>query len=61
VLDQTGLDAVGAGGGADWRVLSERTRTVTLSLRGQLPLMQIVGDPWLTENWSMSGGATVGL
>jgi hypothetical protein len=61
VLDQTGLDSVGAGGGADWRVYSEKTRTLTLSLRGQVPLLQVVGDPWLAENWSLAGGAAVGF
>jgi hypothetical protein len=61
VLDQTGLDSVAAGGGVDWRVLSEEDRSVTLSLRGQAPIVQIVGDPWLAENWSLSGGAIVGF
>jgi hypothetical protein len=61
VLDQTGLDSLGAGGGADWRVYSEKTRTVTLSVRGQAPLLQVVGDPWLAENWVLSGGAAVGF
>lgn len=61
MLDQTGMDCLGAGGGVDWRVWSEQTRTVTLSLRGQAPIVQVVGDPWLAENWSMSWAASFGF
>jgi hypothetical protein len=61
VLDQTGVGCLGAGGGVDWRVWSLKTQAVTLSVRGQVPLVQVVGDPWLAENWSVSGGAAFGF
>jgi hypothetical protein len=61
VLDQTGVDVLSVGTGFDWKVWSARSRSVLVSLRGQVPIVQVVGDPWLTENWTLSAGAALAL
>jgi hypothetical protein len=60
-LANTGVDCLLGGAGTDLRVWAHEMRTVNASLRGQVPLVQVVGDPWLSENWSVSGGVSVGL
>lgn len=60
-MDQAGLDVLSAGLGADWRVWSEKRSAVLLSLRSQVPIYQVVGDPWLAENGSLSLGIGLAL
>lgn len=56
-LDQTGLDVLSVAAGADWRVWAVKSRSLLLSLRGQLPVYQVVGDAWLAENFTLTTGA----
>lgn len=58
-LDQTGLDVLSTGAGADWRVWADKRRSLLLSLRGQAPVWQVVGDRWLAENFTLSTGAAL--
>jgi hypothetical protein len=61
VLEETGSDVLSVGTGADWRAWSERDASMTLSARALVPVFQVVGDPWLAENWSVAIGTTFGF
>ena len=58
-LEETGGDILSVGCGADLTVLASRSDSVVLTLTGRAPVLQVVGDPWLAENWAASAGLTV--
>lgn len=45
--------------GASWVAWSRHPRSLSFTLRGTVPLFQIVGDPMYAENFSASLGATL--
>lgn len=55
-LTETGFVAVDALGGFAWRFWAHRMQSFTWTTRGQLPLWQVVGDPWITETYSVTTG-----
>ena len=57
--EDTGLFSVGTSLGASYNVWAQKQRSATVSLRGQLPLWQLIGDPMLAENWGLSVGVNV--
>ncbi|MES2642463.1 MAG: hypothetical protein V4850_23470 [Myxococcota bacterium] len=59
VYEHTGVLSAGVSLGASWNVWAKDLRSVTLLARGEVPLWQIVGDPWLAENWGATAGVNV--
>lgn len=60
-LEQTGVDGLLAGAGSEWRFWTDEQRSASLSLHGQVPIYQVVGDPWLSESWTVSAGVAFGF
>lgn len=59
LYEHTGILSVGASLGVSWNVWAKDLRSVTLLARGELPLWQMVGDPWLAENWGATAAVNV--
>jgi hypothetical protein len=58
-LDQTGLAALGLSAGTSWKFWADQNRSASVSIAGQAPLWQSVGDPWLAQNWSLTAGVSI--
>ena len=56
---ETGVTAIDASLGANWTFWEKDVRAVALVTRVQVPLWQVVGDPWLAENWAATAGVSV--
>ena len=59
VYEHTGLVVLDAILGASFNVWAKELRSCTVSLRGEAPLWQVVGDPWLVENFSVTAAVNV--
>ena len=58
VLEETGLSALDAGLGPNYRFWSSKSRSATWLLRATVPIVQVAGDPWLEQNWSLTTGVS---
>ncbi len=56
VLDETGYVAIDALTGFQWRFWAHRMQSMTWTTRAQVPLWQVVGDPWIAQNYSVTTG-----
>lgn len=56
VLDETGFLLADVLTGFSWRFWAERMRSVTWTTRAQVPVWQVVGDPWITETFGVTCG-----
>jgi hypothetical protein len=59
ILDQTGMSCLAVASGGNFRFWGKKQRSASINLRAQVPLVQVVGDPWLAQNWSINGGFSV--
>jgi hypothetical protein len=59
ILYETGSTAIAWQSAFWWKFWSDRDRSASVTVRGQVPIAQIVGDPWLSQNWSLSLGLSV--
>jgi len=58
VYKNTGYLSADLALGANWNFWAKELRSATLSVRGQLPLWQVVGDPMYAENFAVGGGVS---
>ena len=55
-LDQTGFVGADLLTGFQWRFWAHHMRSLTWTTRAQVPVWQVVGDPWIAENYGVSTG-----
>ncbi len=59
VLYETGATTLAYQSAFSWRFWADKNRSASFTVRGQLPIAQVVGDPWLAQNWSVAAGLGV--
>lgn len=59
VLYQTGATTLAYQSAFWWRFWAQKNRSASVTVRGQVPLAQVIGDPWLAQNWSVAVGIGV--
>ena len=59
VYDQTGLLSLNLNAGATWRFWAQKQRSMSAQLRGQAPIVQWDGDPWLAQDWQITAGLAI--
>lgn len=59
ILYETGATTLAFQSAFWWKFWADENRSASVIVRGTAPIAQVIGDPWLAQNWAFSAG--VGL
>ena len=59
VLYETGITSLDLQSAFWWRFWADRNRSASTTVRATVPIAQVIGDPWLAQNWAISAGISV--